>query len=188
MSGTSLGLDYYDNTQPIIDAIKRVMAADKRALPLMKQIGEYLVRSTHNRFAAQRSPEGIPWQKDTPAVWAKKQIKKILTESSHLKDSIIPLATNTSVEWGTNKIYGRIHQEGGPMHHPEREQVLHFKKGKDGNTRFHRANTKASFAMKATIGAHDTEMPARPYLGISSDDQREILLRVEDYYHRAALP
>ena len=41
--------------------------------------------------------------------------------------------------------------------------------------------------MKVTIGAHQTEMPARPYLGISAEDEREILLRIDDYYHRAAM-
>lgn len=211
MSGTSLELQYVDRTAPIVLALNRVRQSGQNALPVMKQIGEYLVRSTLNRFDAQVSPEGVPWQADTPAVWAKKKILKILTESSHLKGSIVYRASSSTLEWGTNKIYGGIHQRGGEIQHKEREQVLHFKKGtvdqfanKDDANRelhmtngkvlyfkrgagagFHRGNMKASFAMKVTIGAHETQMPARPYLGISGDDQREILLRINDYLERA---
>lgn len=211
MSGTSMELTFTDRTQPITAALQRVMRAGQRPRPLLLSLGEYLVRSTLNRFDAQKSPEGIPWQADTPAVWAKKRIKKILTESSHLKGSVVYRLTGNSLEWGTNKIYGGIHQHGGTIKHDERQQVVHFKRGTvdlfanqdDANRHmrmangktlhfrrgagagFARPNMKASFAMKVTVGAHETEMPARPYLGISAEDSHEVLERIHDYYRRA---
>jgi phage virion morphogenesis protein len=196
MSGASLNLVYTDHaTEAILRALKQIQRRGQQPGPLLKQIGEYLVRSTQDRFDTQKGPDGTPWQPVSPRWWEKKKVKKILTESSRLRDSIVPRYSSNSVEWGTNVKYAGVHQEGKTINHPERSQVIHFKQKIRGQiTRGSRneegkmeagdlfSKKKGShYAMKVQIGAHDTTMPARPFLGISGDDANEILARVQDY-------
>lgn len=208
MSGTSMELNYTDNTTALVHAMQQLQRKSVRRRPLLVSLGEYLVRSTDDRFDAEKSPSGLPWQKLSPATLIRKKVKKILTERSRLRNSIAYRASENSLEWGTNVIYGRIHQEGGEIRHAERDQVIHFKRNTvdqfankdDANRELHltngqvlhfrtkagagfaKANMKASYAMKVKVAAHSTTMPARPYLGISSTDARELLERVHEYY------
>ena len=208
MSGTSMELNYTDNSEKVVRALQQLHRKGIRPRPLLLSMGEYLVRSTDDRFDAQKTPAGLPWAPLRPATLIRKKIKKILTERSRLRNSITYRAGDNSLEWGTNVIYGRIHQEGGEIEHKERDQVIHFKRGtvdqfanKDGANRelhladgqvlhfrrkagagFAKPNMKASYAMKVKVDAHTTTMPARPYLGISAADGHELLERVHEYY------
>lgn len=177
MSGTSLDLTYTDRTAPIVTALKRLQAAGKKPRPLMLQIGEYLVRSTQDRFDAQESPEGQRWQSVDPVTWALKRIKKILTESSGLRDSVVYQANDDNVVWGSNVIYSRIHQLGG-------------------RTRAHDIRAKSGKGLMFPGLSHPVKVvhhpgsiiPARPYLGISTTDVGEILDRIHDYLGEAVRP
>jgi len=208
MSGTSLELNFTDNSERLVNAMRQLAHRSVRPRPLMVAMGEYLVRSTDDRFEAQRTPAGLPWEKLSPATLIRKKVNRILTERARLRNSIVYRAKEDSLEWGTNVIYGRIHQEGGEIRHAERDQVIHFKRNtvdqfanKDDANRqlmlpngqtlhfrtkagagFAKANMKASYAMKVKVAAHSTTMPARPYLGISSTDAHELLERVHEYY------
>lgn len=177
MAGTSLDLTYDDRTQPIVNALKRVIKADKNPLPLHNQIGEYLVRSTQDRFDDQVSPEGSRWQSIDPVTMAFKRIKKILTESSRLRDSVVYQATDDNIEWGTNVIYGGIHQDGGKT----KAHDIRAKKG--GGLMF----PGLDHPLKV-VHHPGSIIPARPFIGISDEDAGEILDRIHDYYAEAVRP
>lgn len=207
-------LSYTDGSYKFVRVLQQLHQKGIHCRPLLLSMGEYLVRSTDDRFDAQKSPSGLPWKPVTPATLIRKRIKKILTERSRLRNSIVYRAADKSLEWGTNVIYARIHQEGGEINHKERSQVVHFKRGTvdqfanrdDANRQLHltngqvlhfrrnagagfaKPNMKASYAMKVKVGAHTTTMPARPYLGISAQDGHELLGIVQDYYQSAVQP
>lgn len=173
MSGTSMELKYTDGSSPIIKAMQGLLAAGRKTLPLMRQLGEYLVNSTQDRFDTQQAPDGTPWH-ISDARMLVKRIKKILTESSRLRDSIIPAATATSIEWGTNVIYAAPHQFGKITKphdiRPKHGQALFF----------------PGLSHPVRLVHHPgSNIPANPYLGISATDEQEILLRVNDYYQAA---
>lgn len=128
--------------------------------PAMKNIGEYMILRTQERFDKETDPEGVKWAPLAALTYAasfhgKKFTKKgattkgmtnyilmrkILTKSSHLRMSITYRADDHSVTIGTNKVYAAIHQFGG----------------------------KAGRGHKVTI-------PARPYLGINAEDSIEAI-------------
>ena len=82
----------------------------------------------------------------------------------------------TAVLVGSNREYAAIHQFGGTIKHAARTATLHFRQnqrtGQVGN-RFVR-RSRSNFAQTANIGAYETQMIARPFLGISDEDRRDI--------------
>ena len=79
---------------------------------LMEGIGLYLEASTVDRFDSETAPDGSRW---TPSLRAKATGGKTLTDHGLLKGSIGYVATNDQVEWGSNLVYARPHQEGATI-------------------------------------------------------------------------
>jgi phage virion morphogenesis protein len=110
--------------------------------------------ATRLRFRTQMAPDGTPWK---PSLRAQVSGGRTLTQDGHLSGSISARHGPGFAEWGVNRIYAAIHQFGG---------TIRAKSGKA--LRFRLAGGKF-----ATVKA--VKMPARPYLGISSDDRGDIL-------------
>ncbi|MBF0136752.1 MAG: phage virion morphogenesis protein [Magnetococcus sp. DMHC-1] len=160
MSGISLQFDIDDDTlRQVLEGLA-TRAGD--LTPAMKTIGENLVRVTQARFDAQERPDGVDWEKNQPEYWATKRIKKILTEDSGLRDSIVYRESPDGVTVGTHKIYAAIHQFGGTIL-PVKGKYLRFKIG-----------DQAVYAKQVTI-------PARPFLGITPDGQEEVVATIKDF-------
>ncbi len=90
-------------------ALQRAMTATGNLRPVMKAIGERLLRSTEDRFATETAPDGSAWK---PLKDRTQSGRKILTKSHQLRGSFYRRATATSVAVGTGKIYGATHQFG----------------------------------------------------------------------------
>lgn len=103
---------------------------------LMPRLGEYLKRSTKERFKTQTDPDGTAWQALQPRTLKHKKYNKdkVLTLRGQLRSKIgyQPLG-KSAVQVGSPSIYAATHQFGR--------------------------------------GA----IPARPYLGLSSEDRNEII-------------
>ncbi len=171
------------------ESLRRLSDRTSDLRPALRLIGEYLLRSTEERFNRQGpAPDGTPWAPLKAATLRRKKHAKILTESGHLRGSIrYQLIGANAVAVGTNKVYGAIHQLGGSVEHESREAVLHFKKWKrgknKGKTTFAKAG-KAHFGQKALIGPYTARIPARPFLGVSSQDGVRISAIIADYIVR----
>jgi len=134
--------------------------------PALRDIGEYLVRTTDLRFRAEVAPDGTPWAQNSDTTllrylnkggkgFTKKGrlsargakrlgMKKILRADGFLQDTIrYQLADGgRAVEIGTDRVYGAMQQFGGTKaQHPQ---------------------------LWGTI-------PARPFLGLSAADRAGIL-------------
>ena len=89
---------------------------------------------------------------------------KILSDSGRLGDSITHIAGPNSVEVGTNVIYAGIHQTGGII------------------------QAKAGYALAFAFPGggfavvEDVSIPARPYLGISTEDRGDLTAAVVTYF------
>jgi phage virion morphogenesis protein len=128
---------------------------------LMDAIGLYLESSTLDRFDDETAPDGTPWKK---SFRAKEQGGKTLTDQGLLKGSIAYIATNDNVEWGSNLIYARPHQEGATI------------TAKGGG--------RLTFRLPGNLGFRSVlsvTLPARPFLGINGEDEYQILGLAEDY-------
>lgn len=148
----------------------------------LNDIAEYLHQSTDDRFRQQVAPDGSPWAPLAPSTLARKKGGRILRDKGTLQDTLRHNVSNNELAFGTDRPYGAIHQLGGKIEHAARSQQVYFRQGKDGSVgnRFVKKN-KSNFAQWATRGASSTEMHARPYLGLSSEDETEILAIVGDY-------
>lgn len=134
---------------------------------LMESVGEALVSGTLKRFDAEEDPTGKKWPKSKRAVAEGGQT---LTDTALLRRSIDYAATPDKVMVGSNLPYARIHQKGGTVK-PKKGKYLKFK-GLDG---------KDVFVKEVTI-------PARPYLGVSSEDMEEVRETVADFLKGAFTP
>lgn len=161
-----------------INARLAVLAAANGDLSdLMDGIGLYLESSTIERFDTETAPDGSAWEKSQRAI---AQGGKTLTDTARLKLSITHRSSATEAEVGTNVIYARPHQYGMD------ETVSVGAHTRTINQAFGRS---IPGGLTINIGSFERQMkmPKREFLGISSEDETEILALTEDY-ERDAVP
>lgn len=163
MSGVSIETRIIDHG--VSAGFTRLAGAMDNTTPVMSAIGTGLVASTHRRFVTQTSPDGAAWAGLHPAYRAIKRNSRILTESGRLRGSVNEQAGNDYVRVGTNVIYGAIHQFGGTIV-PKNASHLVFR------------------LATGVVMANSVTLPARPYLGISDDDEEMIAETVFRFLRR----
>lgn len=151
MAGISIGVTIND------EAVRRGL--DRLPRDWRRQaaapIGMALVRGTQRRFESATAPDGSPWKPLNPAYAAGKRGPGILRESRMLFRSITYRASSEAVRVGTNRVYGAIHQLGGTI------------------------TAKSAGALRFPMGGgwvtrKSVTIPARPYLGVSREDEQAI--------------
>ena len=133
----------------------------------MDEIGSSMVASTIHRFETETGPDGTPWR---PSARALREGGQTLSDSGRLRASITHRVGvgGDSVAVGTNVVYAGIHQFGGRT--PARtirarqKQALWW--------------PGAAHPVKA-VRHPGSDMPARPFLGLSSGDERAIVAILE---------
>ncbi len=138
--------------------------ADIDKAGIMAAMAETLRTSTVERFNTQTSPTGDRW---TPSVRAGSEGGKTLTKSAVLKNSINTQSDNTGAAIGTNTVYAATHQFG-------HERTIRAKKS--GYLRFKISGRWVS------VPSVRVNIPARPFLGISKEDENEIKALVDDVF------
>lgn len=180
-----------DTASPALKRLLVQMQGDGREL-MLGQMGEYLMRSTRERAAREETPAGNKWRPLSPnyAKWkAKKRpgVPMLKFDFHMLGDQFAWQVDTDGLLLGTNAPYGAIHQFGGTTQRAAHSRKLAF--GKD------RANGMKVFARVgsndvdhekwATVEAYDVRMPARPWLGVSKDDEEELLAIATDHLGKA---
>ncbi len=153
MAGSTLTLTYNDaELKGISERLKRILG-NTDFKPLLALIGGALRESAVLRFQQGKAPDGSKWKESARALMTGGQT---LILKGRLRDSIASVvADKQSVEVGSNVEYAAIHQFGG---------VLRPRLGKSRALRILGVGFRRS-----------AKMPARPYLGISSADEEEIM-------------
>ncbi len=117
VSGVSVKVEV--DLRPAIDALRRLAAADRTAIPAAHaDFGEHLVNSHQERFAREQAPDGSPWAPLSPA-YAKRKAsgrgnRKILQRSGLLFGSLHYQVEGEVLRFGVNRIYAAAHQFGRP--------------------------------------------------------------------------
>lgn len=145
-----------------IKGLTRIMQAFERMAYFQKNsafdtIGALLESQTRDRIAHTKTdPLGkkwMPWSKGYAQTRSTGQ--SLLHSSGGLLDSIHYQQTAHGVRVGSHRVYAALHQFGGKIA-PKRTKALVFKmKGK-------------------TVFAKQVRIPARPYLGLSDDNIKEL--------------
>lgn len=129
---------------------------------LNKALAEGIRTSTMERFQKERDPEGKKWK---TSIRAMEEGGKTLTKTSQLRTSIHSVASESGFAVGTNDIRAATLQFGDERTiRPRRRPVLRFK-----------MNGKWISTKEAHI-----KIPARPFLGISEEDDKEIKEMLEE--------
>ena len=151
---------------------------------LMPRLGEYLQASTQKRFKTQTAPDGTAWAPLQPRYARRKKYAKdkILTLRGYLRGGIHYQVTGAAdVEVGSNTKYAAIHQLGGEIDKPERQAAVRYRTVA-GRTLFAgRKHKRGVTERQVTIPVHFVKIPARPFLGISADDDKEIRSIILDW-------
>lgn len=166
MAGIELRHEIRD--EEVADMLGRMRRNVENLRPALLEIGEHLQGAVEERFRSETDPEGRPWEPLSDFTKANKRNDQILTESggSGLRGSIHYRAGKDVLEQGTNKIYGAIHQLGGTV------------KAKGGGA-LAIGRPGGAFALVKQV-----TIPARPYLGLSSEDRQVI----DEVLARHAMP
>lgn len=129
---------------------------------LLASLGETVVSQTRERFRKETGPDGQRWEKSARA---EEEGGQTLTDKADLKNSITRRVTGKQVEIGTSKVYAAIHQLGGVIRARNAKSLFFTIGGRK-------------------VSVKSVTMPARPYLGISAADERELLAEVDDFIER----
>ncbi len=170
-TGASLRIDDAD-LRRMLDGLE---AAGRNLTGLMEQLAAQVEQDVAERFETQTDPDGHPWP---PSFRALAEHGETLTDTARLRQSISSRVDPTGFAVGTNMVYAAIHQFGGAIHQPERQQTLYWHhRGDTTNADWQSSRTfadwrfakkgKANYSETHTVKAHDVVMPARPYLGQS---------------------
>jgi len=121
MANPIFGIQYSD--QGVRDRLLALQRKIGDLTPAMKNIGEYLVLATDDRFRNETDPAGNKWQPNSPRTIAIKRaegrILRVLQSTGRLRSSIVARAESDRVIVGTNVSYAAKHQLGQGV--PQRE-------------------------------------------------------------------
>lgn len=190
------GVSFTLSDAEIQGALGRLARAASHPRQAMDAIGAHFVFSTQRNIETETAPDGQRWPRLSPRTAAQRVGKgrrgydHMLRVTARLYKSITAEATDTSVEWGTNVVYGRIHQLGGVIDMPARAGTVTLKsirrKGGGVRSRFVRKTVKGAETRPVNIRAHQVHIPARPYLGISPQDGQAVPEIVADHLRSEA--
>ena len=122
----------------------------------MAAIGEGLRESTVRRFDTSTAPDGKKWK---TSIRVKEKGGKTLLNRANLRNSIHTEYDATGMAVGTNSIYAATHQFGA-------ERTIRAKNGK-----YLRFKVGGKWASVPSV---HVRIPARPFLGVSKEDEEEI--------------
>lgn len=147
MEGVSFHIDV-QGLQAVLTRLGKASALDKREL--MDGLGRLGEEQTRKRIEIEKtSPEGKAWKPTIDGRGA------LFVTGTHLARSIDYAASENEARWGSGWIGARVHQFGAVIT-PVNAKALRFDLG-----------GKTVFAKKVTI-------PARPYVGLSATNAREM--------------
>lgn len=144
---------------------------------LMPRLGEYLTESAQRRFATQTAPDGAPWAPLQARYARRKKYNqdKILTLRGYLRSQIHYQVTDArTVEVGSNQKYAAIHQLGGTIEQHAQSRKTRYRSVAGQVLFAKKSHTRGVTERWVTRGAYQVKIPARPFLGISAEDEREI--------------
>lgn len=151
----------------LLAALRRLAGAMADTAPIMADIAALGEESTRQRFRTQAGPDGKPWK---PSLRAQITGRRTLTLTGRLAASLTGSQRSGRdwAEWGSNVEYAAIHQFGGVIR-ARNAKALRF------------ALAGGGFATVQSV-----KIPARPFLGLSTDDVGDITRLIQDRLAAAA--
>lgn len=157
------------NDQGVLEALRRLQARVGNLKPVLRGIGEVLIKSTKRRFATGTAPDGTPWAPNSPVTYDRLATWHLTKKGKLSKAGAARLAGKKPLIGETRRLSSQINAVlqgdallvGSPMEYAATQQ-FGAEQGEFGTTR-----------RGGPIPWGD--IPARPFLGLSEADKRHIL-------------
>lgn len=178
MAGTQQQISVdYDDIQ-VQDTLNRLLQLTHNTEPVMMVIAEYLHSQTREHFDNEQDPDGNAWAPLKESSKKRKAdmgvpVDKILHgQTLHLRDTIFPFWSRNEAGVSTGpgtEAYAAAQQfgtEGMKIEVPAHQRLVRQAFGKE-----------LPFPVWANVGTYSFtgNIPARPYMGVGKEDEREIL-------------
>lgn len=172
----SVALNYNLGAIPRLQARIGLLAdLDRRGL--LDVVGAEVESQTKRRIETEKSsPDGIPWADWSPGYAETRHGgHSALEGEGHLLGSIDHQVVGDSVEIGSNLVYAAVHQGGSgsePVKVPAHKRLITQVFGR-----------KLSMGVWASVDTYSfiQNIPARPYLGLSGDNEADIEALVDNF-------
>lgn len=185
--------------QPVSQALIRLQAAlpiGGDMSPAMRGLAQILKSGAQLRFRAGRGPDGIAWRPT-------RRGGQTLRDTGRLRNSITSAFSDSTATVGTNVIYAAIHQFGGVIRArngpflaiPVSEAARAHGSAGGGPTGMAGLAVWQTLKGQFVLGSADgtvhyllrrqVVMPARPFLGVSDADGKQMLALVSRYLEQA---
>lgn len=152
------------------EALGRVEAKLDDLQPVFSDIGELMTERTKQRFRDGKGPDGVAWAPKSPNTIARQAKSEgrantapLHGPSGRLASEISYEVSSQGVSWGSSLIYSAVMQHGAEA------GSFGLSEGTDKNGN--------DFAVLLPFG----DIPARPFIGVSDDDNLAIIATFEEY-------
>ncbi|GKT21669.1 phage virion morphogenesis protein [Acidovorax sp. SUPP3334] len=154
--------------------LRQLQSAAVNLLPVYEDIGQELVNTTRRRFETSTAPDGTPWEPNSPVTMG-----RMIGANMRKKDGTLNkrgeqrMASKKPLIGETRLLSTEIHSVVGP-------------------TGVTVGSNKVQAAMMQFGGTKEDfphlwgDIPARPFVGLSGADEREIRALMLDHLQRAA--
>lgn len=181
-----------------LDRVRRGLPAEGDMKPVMTVVGRVLLSAAQMRFRSMSGPDGKAWKKSRRALEAGGQT---LSLSALLRRSLTYEASRDGVAVGTNLAYAAIHQFGGIIRAKSGPflAIPITAKARDEGSPRNMPGLKVAQSIKGQFMLVDSKtgtvhfllrrqvtMPARPYIGLSAQDEVNVLTAIQNHLRRAA--
>lgn len=190
MPGISIKHSITINDADMLQSLSRMVEQMDNPAGFYRNVGEHMLNSLHDNFEKERAPDGTPWKPLKPATIKAREKKrltpvKILRARGRLAGSFNLRASIEGARLGSPMAYAAIHFFGGTIKKTERQQTIyqHYDAKTDTLDQKFRKKHRSNFARDVTVGAHEITIPARPYAGVSKDDEK-IIFGIADEWLR----
>lgn len=164
LSAVTDGFTFRLDNKNVLARLKAISEHYADLSPAMLAIGEYLTESTKERFSAGIGPDGAAWKPNAPATIA--DIHRRIINSGKSKKRFAKAAAATA-----NK---KPLIDSGLLQDTIRYQLINGGNGVEvGTDRF--SGEWDGGAAVHQFGSRDGKIRARPFLGMSADDESEVL-------------
>lgn len=164
----------------VLDAFNRLLAATGDPSPAMKKIAGILHDRTMQNFVDQSGPSG-KWEKFKHPP---KDGHPLLRDTGRLAASITTASGADFAQIGTNTVYAAIHQFGGKIGKAAQSRQVRHRTDAKGNLLrsehlggkgliFAKNSDKRAVGRWFEQGAHEIDIPARPFLPFLGNQVQE---------------
>lgn len=176
MAGANLSISINYDDRVVIRTLRRLMRSGKDMHVVFADIGEYLLQSTEHRFDTEQAPDGTSWEPLSESTIRRKMLKGVRRGKGQKRRSLTTSKGNTKIGAIRSLAAMKILVDSGNL-----RDTLRYQASWDSL----RVGSDRVYAASMQFGDDDRSIPARPFLGLSDEDRREVIEILKDHMRQA---